>query len=352
MVKVTGYDNITRIITQLLKEGKMKKFILLSLLFFPCYLLMANGFIEGEHIDFTKEFELADLKTVEVDLYVEDIEFMQHSGNKLVVNIIGEAPDKDINKFIDIDIDNDKFYIKSNITSIKTLKRYNVTIKVSLPETELDNFILSTSTGDLTVDKLHSSIVKVKSSTGNFNIGSVDARVINLVSSTGDKNIEKLNGKVINIKSSTGDLEAGSLNAERVVVVSSTGEKTLGSVESGESVFKSNTGDLEIDNISGNISVETSTGRINIKYDSFVHDIIDIHTSTGDVEIKLPNESEFALNLTSSTGKITCDYPVTLMGKKRENSLVGDVTSGDSDVFGHAEILVTTQTGDIKILNE
>lgn len=328
----------------------MKKILPICLLFCLCqFFIGAKGIMESEQIEYSEKFAIDVLNTLEVDLSVEDFELNTHNENNIKIEITGEAPDKDISSYIVFSADNGKFSIKSVIKSIEILKRYNLLVKLYLPDKELDNCLITTSTGDITIDKLHSNITKIKSSTGEGHYGTLTGRVVNLNSSTGDKFIENINCKVVNIKSSTGDLEIDNIYAERVVLTSSTGKKFINNIESGESVIKSSTGNTVIEEVSGDISVAASSGNVSLGYKEFIHDIIDIHTSTGDIDILLPGDSEFFLNLDTKTGNIKCDFPVTVTGDKSNKSLKGDVTTGDNNVFGHAEVLISTQTGNIAV---
>lgn len=330
----------------------MKKFLSICLIFYFCNSFAgAKDLMEAEQIDFSEEISVDSLTTLEIDLNVEDLELTYHNDKSIRVDVKGEAPDKNINNYLVFSGDSGKFTLKSIIKGFKRLNRYNLNIKLYLPEKELDNCIITTSTGDVVIDKLHSNITKIKSSTGRGDYGLLIGRVINLTSSTGDKQIKNINCKVANIKSSSGDIEIENIIAERVVLSTSTGNKNISNIQSGETVIKSSTGDTLIEKLSGDIFVDSSSGSVSLVYDEFVHDLIDVHTSTGDIEILLPGQSEFVMNLSSNTGKVKCDFPVKVTGSRSDKTLEGEVTTGDDNVFGHAEVLVTSQTGSINILS-
>ncbi len=162
-----------------------------------------------------------------------------------------------------------------------------LTITVYLPQSEFDNISIHTSTGDIRFDKLSAKEIKLKTSTGDITVssvncsGTVSAKVstgdINFTDimcntlttegSTGDVLLDCCRAAKIQIKTSTGDVRFDGSDAEDITVKTSTGDVT-GTLRSGKRfTVKTSTGDVSVpaSTDGGNCEITTSTGDINIK---------------------------------------------------------------------------------------
>ncbi|HHW30598.1 MAG TPA: DUF4097 domain-containing protein [Clostridiaceae bacterium] len=71
---------------------------------------------------------------------------------------------------------------------------------------------------------------------------------------------------------------------------------------------------------------------------------VNIETTSGDSKIKLPEGSEFHLSFTSTSGEVSSDFPISVKGTVKKNSLEGTVVSSKNS------IKVKTVSGDLELL--
>ncbi|MDW8141807.1 MAG: DUF4097 family beta strand repeat-containing protein, partial [Candidatus Bipolaricaulota bacterium] len=96
--------------------------------------------------------------------------------------------------------------------------------------------------------------------------------------------------------------------------------------------------------IGGNIDVDTGSGDIRIDSGLGTGVRWQLETSSGDVSISLPADARFALAVETSAGDIEVDFPLTVTGKLSKHELRGTV--GDSP---SAQINIETSSGDVRI---
>jgi len=93
---------------------------------------------------------------------------------------------------------------------------------------------------------------------------------------------------------------------------------------------------------SGDLKSESSSGDTTVHYSDFDNNI-NMHSSSGRVLLKLPASAHFNLDASASSGDVTCDFPITVSGKKNDHKLQGTVVNGKN------KISIDVSSGDINI---
>lgn len=300
----------------------MKKINLIFFLILATGIFGNNNFESGSFY-YEETFKSSGVDTLYTDLSTEELKVLYHEENRIDIVVTGDAPSDDIDDFIDIGTDLHGFYIETKYRGINIFDDYDLNIEVVLPINQFNIFEIKTSTGNIFIDEktvLHE--LKIESSTGDIFLESIEANEVVLISSTGEK-------------------EVGEIICDTAIIKSSTGDNKFGNFICDTGSIKGSTSDLYINNALGELTVSSSTGRIEIeKSDS---GDLDIRTSTGDVTLGLVSNSGYSLNLTTSTGDIETDLPIEVVGPFEENELKGTVRGGEYKVY------VNTSTGDISI---
>jgi len=275
----------------------------------------------------TNEYEIADnFNDITIVTDTADIVFIPSENlNSLVIcneqkNVSHSVKVIDNTLLIEV-IDTRKWYEHIGI-NFNTPK-----ITIYIPKNEYGNLLIKSSTGDIkipedfkftSIDILENTgdiinyasvyeTIKIKTSTGNINVGNMFAGMIELSTSTGKVEVINVNSYGdVKINVSTGKTNITDTNCKNVISSGSTGNISLKNVIATEK-----------------FSIERSTGDVKFK-DCDANDIF-VKTDTGNVTGSLLTDKVFFVQ--TDTGSI--DVPKTMSDEKCE---------------------ITTDTGDIKII--
>ena len=150
----------------------------------------------------------------------------------------------------------------------------------------------------------------------------------------------KLKNLAIDIGSGSMVLE--NLDVETFEHQSSSGEVDINSIAAGSGSFEVSSGSVHVQNYSGSLEADVSSGELEIQMESLTDDI-NLNVSSGNIELDLPDDADFTLNGKMSSGDLSSD--LTLENKEEsDNRLSGkhgsgkyeinaDVSSGDIEIF-------------------
>lgn len=178
---------------------------------------------------------------------------------------------------------------------------------IYIPSTYTKNLSLQTSSGDIKLNN-------------EMNLSDLSCSL-----SSGDLTIKNVTCDKFSYKCSSGSLQADILNTK-------------------ETILDSSSGDMNINSFTGDISGESSSGEISINYSSFNNNVT-LKAHSGDIRLKLPKSSEFYIDANCSSGEVECDFPVTISGKKKDNTLTGTVKNDNN------KLKLNTSSGDIFVKN-
>ena len=270
-----------------------------------------------------KGFNVSEGGTLTLESDIGDVKVVS-GGTGLAVEITREGPDIRENN-ITFDQSGNNVLIRSKYRNnehwfhwMRDLKvRYNIRVPSHY------NVSLSTSGGDIDLGDL----------TGNAD----------LHTSGGDIKVAHINGNVYG-RTSGGDLRVASVSGTTNMHTSG-GDITIES-SGGTLEAKTSGGSIDIDHAASTVNAHTSGGGIRIRE---ALDAIDastsggsIHarlgrqphadsrlsTSGGDLVLEVPTNLGAAVDAHCSGGDIDTDIPVTIMGRKADDNLIGTIGAG------------------------
>ena len=306
---------------------------------FSSILLLAAFAANGDVI--RKGFNVGDGGTLTLDADVGDVTVVS-GGTGVAVEITREGAPEDLRK-------NDITFNESgNDVSIRSkydrdhnhwfgwMRDLKVRYNVRVPSHY--NVKLATSGGDVDLGDL-SGNADVRTSGGDIKMGHINGDVVGKTSG-GDLRVASATG-TMKVHSSGGDVEiessGGALEAK-----TSGGSIEIG--RAGSTVYAHTSGGgIRIREALDSIDAETSGGSIHARMTRQPHGDSRMSTSGGDVVVELPANVGAAVDAHSSGGGIDSDLPVTIMGHKEDDSLVGTIGGGGP------KLLLRTSGGGISL---
>ena len=199
-------------------------------------------------------------------------------------------------------------------------------ITVYIPQGEYGGLSVKSSTGDVEIPKgLNFTSIDISENTGDVTCYASALEDIKIKTTTGDILVKDVSSSLLDLSVSTGKVTVSDVRCEGDVKVRvSTGKANLADISCKNLISSGNTGDISLRNViaSEKISIKRSTG--DVKFDDSDAAEIFVQTDTGNVTGTLLSEKVFIAK--TDTGRVNVP-----------NSISG----------GRCEII--TDTGDIKI---
>lgn len=140
----------------------------------------------------------------------------------------------------------------------------------------------------------------------------------------------------------SGSMELKNLEVGTLEHHSSSGEVEIDSLIAESGTFNVSSGSVNVQNYSGKLDAEVSSGELEIQMDE-LKDAISLNVSSGDIELDLPADADFSLDGKISSGDISTDFELKNK-QETDNRLSGehgsgkheinaDVSSGDIEIF-------------------
>ena len=187
-------------------------------------------------------------------------------------------------------------------------------ITVSIPHGEYRTLSIISSTGDVNIPRQFKfECIDISESTGTVTNFASTSTLLKIKTSTGNIRVENISAAEVDLSVSTGNVNVSNVTCEGNVKINvSTGKATISDTICQNIISSGNTGDISLKNvISGEmITVERSTG--DVKLNSCDATEIYIKTDTGDVCGSLLSEKLFITQ--TDTGRI--DVPEDATGGK------------------------------------
>ena len=176
----------------------------------------------------------------------------------------------------------------------------------------------------------HEYNVDVHTSGGTVEVSAVKG-TLNGGTSGGDIKVHEIEGP-ISMETSGGDVSAEHVTGT-VRMMTSGGDIRLVAL-TGDADVKTSGGSIDAESVNGRVDARTSGGNVRLKI-SGENKGIHAETSGGNIELSIPKAVGAQLDLSTSGGDVTCDMPVTVSGKIREDNIKGTVNGGGSEVYAH-----------------
>jgi hypothetical protein len=300
------------------QEGRMRRAILVS------SVLLLTAFAANADV-IRKGFNVSQGGTLTLEADIGDVKVVS-GGTGLAVEITREGPPEEV-RANDITFDQG-----GNDVSIRSKYSHNhgwfhwthdLRVRYNIRVPSHYNVKLSTSGGDIDLGDLtgnadiHSSggDLKVAHITGNL-FGRTSGGDLRIASATGTMNVHTSGGD-IDIENAGGALEA---------------KTSGGSIEIGRAASTlyahSSGGGIRIREALDSVDASTSGGSIHARLARQPHGDSRLSTSGGDVVVELPANLGAEVDAHTSGGGVDTDFPVTFVGHKEEDSLVGTIGGG------------------------
>lgn len=135
-------------------------------------------------------------------------------------------------------------------------------------------------------------------------------------------------GASLTLETSNGPVEIANIQGD-ITADTSNGKITVQNTAANLDL-ETNNGAIELVGVSGGIHAKTSNGEIGVIHAGPLEHDIDCETSNGRISLELPEASAFDLVADTSNGRIETDF--TVDGERRPGHLEGAVNGGGSDV--------------------
>lgn len=189
------------------------------------------------------------------------------------------------------------FYVNKIVLDVYIPKMY---------EKELD---INAVSGDIkTNDNLKFKDLKIYSTSGDIEMGDIEADNINIETVSGQIELKKLESDVTKLKTVSGDISV---------------ESAKGEIEA-----KSVSGNIEIEKIDGNVELTSTSGDIESQDFKITGKSI-IKTTSGNVDMYINKESNCQIKAKSTSGNIDFPEGRNVIGQEPYIELDVQTTSGD-----------------------
>lgn len=329
-----------------------------------------------------QKISLADITTIDIDYYSEDINFYTSDTNELILKEYrtNYSEDDELSK---ITVGDGKIYIKGPKPKSKShfvpfgIFNYYSRIDIYLPTEYAGSLFVSTSSGDINSDNIFKLVqFKLSCTSGDIRMNEVYTEDIDVSSSSGEITLQVAEGKR-QISSTSGNIKVYggsgdsnfSASSGEVTIKNASGvlkvDTTSGNIEiadsNGEKNIEASSGEISITNSSGVVQVSSSSGDVRISaldgggnisttsgkvlYElKDVNDDIDIETSSGDVTLEIPDMVNFDFTADTSSGDIRTFFDDALSFNKD-----GDRASGTVGENPDKTIEISTTSGEITV---
>lgn len=161
--------------------------------------------------------------------------------------------------------------------------------------------------------------------------------------SSGDVTLRDLMGEDFDIKLSSGDLDLKDIQAKNIEIKLSSGDLYLDDVSAKETHLSISSGDATLTNLKGDLDGKSSSGDVFIDLEELSGDI-DYDLSSGDFELLQEDENISAsFDLSTSSGRVRLGFDLDKTSKNEDDLVRGRIGKGDYNLSIHAS------SGDIDI---
>ena len=221
------------------------------------------------------------------------------------------------------------------------------------------DIVIKTTSGEIKTDQL-TGTVNIETSSGDITVGQVtgDAHIktnsgsiqsesllgnVQVAASSGDISVQRIDGDVT-AESSSGDIKIYEGSGRRMVSTTS-GEIVLSQVAAAWEA-ESSSGDVTIKAQEGSGSIHTTSGDIHLDLDKLTGNLT-LESSSGSAAIRISQDNAFAFKADTSNGDIDTFFDDKLDFSKKGNSAKGVYGTKDTG----SQIVVRTTSGDVRVTN-
>ncbi|KAA3619674.1 MAG: hypothetical protein DWQ05_02820 [Calditrichaeota bacterium] len=190
------------------------------------------------------------------------------------------------------------------------------------------NIEAKTSGGSIEVEDIKGDVF-CKTSGGSLNFGDIKGEVTGRTSG-GSITLDGCEGNA-EIKTSGGSISIGDVNGE-VTAKTSGGSISIDRAK-GSVYARTSGGSIRVDEVFGSIDASTSGGSVRAKIAEQPKDDCRLSTSGGSVIVYLASDIKVDLDAHTSGGRVRTEFPVTVRGTIKRNSLDAKINGGGPEMY-------------------
>ena len=259
-----------------------------------------------------EEIDLTNIEKLKVQLDSSDVNVYFTEESKLKVIQYSYKELKEDEKF---EVDKSS----SNITIKKKNNRYvhffyvnKIVFELYIPKMYEKELEISAVSGDIkTNENLKFDNLKIYSTSGDIEMGDIQAQNINVETVSGEIDLQKLESNKIRLKTVSGDILV---------------ESAKGEIEA-----KSVSGNIDIENIDGNVELSSTSGDIESK-DFKITGKSMVKSTSGNIRMDINDESNCQIKAKSTSGNIEFPNGRNVMGQEPYVELNVQTTSGNIEL--------------------
>jgi len=295
-------------------------------------------------VNVNKTYEIDGITSIDADLLFSDIDVLVTDGDTISFVYTGSIISKPEFKepFLVFNKTLGKLQIRTTFGTGYNVANSSVVLKLSIPEDKLKELKLSTSSGDITVFGNAAEKMILDTSSGEAAVNGFAGKSLHIDTSSGDQDYININVDDFLASSSSGQLTIDDSEFVRTRISTSSGDVDIRQLISETNRIETTSGQVRIEDYSGNLNFSSSSGYLNASFGTEGDEII-ADTSSGDVTLIFGSESGFKLTTNTSSGEFKSEFPLTLKGDYGKDSVNGTV--GD----GIGLVKIGTSSGDITI---
>jgi len=183
-----------------------------------------------------------------------------------------------------------------------------------LPADYQEALTLRLRSGNLNMaDARQLSSLEVNLTSGNVEIGDIDAKNYDVQASSGNVTLGNWRGEG-KMRVTSGNIRLHSLAGAGHEIRSSSGTVRIGSL-SGDTALHVTSGTVRVEHFEGSGSISSSSGSVNVGIDRLAGDL-SIRCTSGAVRVTVPNSQAFYLEAESMSGSVKTDFPSAKDGRR------------------------------------
>lgn len=256
--------------------------------------------------------DINDIENIKIGFNTSDLIISENSEDniKLIVKSNRKLKDK---KYIKAEINSNTLNVedynnKSNRNIFNMFNNYYLEVEIKIPKDYKESITVDNRVGDVEIDS-------------SLSLSRLDINI-----QTGDiEGNGKINSKEITISSKVGEVEFKSLEGKNIIIKNKTGDIDIDEF-SGNGSIESQIGDIacDVERLNGDFSIKSKTGDVDLYVNRDLSFVFEGNKSFGDIDSGL----EFN-NVTQSSNFFKGEYGNNPVNKITTNVKTGDISIND-----------------------
>lgn len=246
---------------------------------------------ESEHIVYEEEFDVTNIKNINLDWSSGRINIYKSESDKIKVIQKSKYELKE-DELVNIDYKNETISVKEGKKKIEFFflgfGSISTSLDVYLPDKEFEEVYVKISSGRANVENLNLNKFKVKVSSGKIEIRKVISQDIEANVSSGSIEMNDVKTSSLNYEVTSGKIEINNLNTNIL--------KAL--VKSGK---------IDIDGSAKQIDLKATSGKILVD-NNVLPESLDVKVTSGSIDVAIPENEGFEASYSVTSGSFKSDF--------------------------------------------